>query len=320
MDELSETVRAGGVAALCSRATRARAFEVVAPLLRGAPATERDARILLTLLLLHSDRSPLMRPGFDGSPESLPAGPTLDEDAAPLLAQIERFVADPSAASFAIASSLLHTWRTRSRASTAQFVLDRIAISRMRAEEPSRALLHQARELGVHEEALRRWQLRVVPEEDAVRLVRQAALRAFWDRVALEVEADPPRYEALFDLSRELRDKLAQLLFAAPRYRERVLEHFDVDLLQQQVGLADFPSTLRAMILYVSGVVEDMVCAADRAEAGRWRASHTAALDADPPITEYLRGDFLRWLRGAFEWTERVAAQVHQLVSGPQSY
>ena len=84
--------------------------------------------------------------------------------------------------------------------------------------------------------------------------------------------------------------------------------------------LSDFPSTLRAMILYVSGVVEDMVCAADRAEAGRWRASHTAALDADPPITDYLRGDFLRWLRGAFEWTERVAAQVHQLVSGPRSY
>ena len=84
-------------------------------------------------------------------------------------------------------------------------------------------------------------------------------------------------------------------------------------------AMADFAATLRSSVLYVTGVLTDMVAPADREETRRWAQAVRGQLDADPPMDEYLRGPMVDWLRSAFNVLERVAAQVAGVTNQAQS-
>ena len=315
--DLLRDVRARGEAALCDRAVRYAALACLRAL-GVRDADEAAARRLLTVLYISHDDRALRRPAFagDAPPERIEdlAETAFDDGGEALAAAAAEFARRPSAAQFRIACALMQTWRARSRALAAEWVLDAIAMARLRGEEPARSLMHQARQLGVEREALSRWRLRRVAEEEAVEAATDAVRRAFWDRVR---EEDPA---ALWGLAGELRDMMLRLLFCAPRHRAEVEARFDVDLLRQQAeaalsagtagAMADFAGALRASILYVTETVAAMVCAADQRETRRWADAVRAQLDANPDMPTYLRTGMVDWLRACFNAMERVAAQI----------
>lgn len=325
-------VREGRESALCDRSVRLEATAVASEL--GGRDGEGAGRRLLTLLYITIDDSCLRRPAPPDpdaefvTPEDL-AKTEYDDGGEALKAACVSFADDPTHAGFAIASGLFGTWKSRSRAQAGQFVLDSITMARVRGDEPSPSLMHQARQLGVEREAISRWRLQRATAEEASASVHDVVRRAFWDRIRQGV-GEHMDYDALWSLAGELRDMALRLLFAAPRWRALIEERWDVELLRQQsraalssgapAAMEDFASTLRNSILYVTGVLVDMVAPADRDETRRWADAVRSQLDANPPMDEYLRGPMIDWLRSAFNVLERIAAQVAGLTAtAPQA-
>ena len=307
---LADDIYRRGESALVDRALLQRARRLAE--LCGADA---DAAPRRALTLLYLSRRPEALMGPVGLSEAGSPRAGFDELGEELLASARAFARAPSSDRFGAANDWLTRWLDNSRPQTRAYLTAELARRRVEGLAPTPLLRVEARALGITDaetEAVAQRAREVA--DQAAHGVEETVRRAFWDSVRARAEA--AEYEVLFDLSRELKSMLLAVLFCAPRYRERVDECFDVDLLQQEwdMGQGDFPHTLRRVILYVTGVLTEIVAAADAAKTLEWQQNIRAELDDEQQTpTQYIQTSFVEWLSSCFHLIENINLQIHAL-------
>jgi len=307
---------------------------IAALLARELGSTEEGIdRHLLTMVYIASTRGvALRRPVVAaGDGERTTGEYEYDTHGEALLQACTAFTDSPTRAHLDTARALLAQWMDESREDTRAFVRDSLLLTtlkgeaappllRMQAERmlPARQGEGEEEEEGQEEQQEQQEQQQQGQEqqqrreEQTVDAVTACMRRAFWDTV--RDRARQKEYPCLFDLAREMRGMLLQLLRPfSPVYASDVEARFDVDLLQQQqeAGLHDFPHTLRSMILYVTHTLGEVVAAADAEDMRAWRRSVEAELDAAATPDAYIEGKFIDWLARCFAVLERMAEQLH---------
>ena len=134
---------------------------------------------------------------------------------------------------------------------------------------------------------------------------------------AADVEATLRR--AYWDSLRELKDNIDRLLLMAPRARERFGDGLDVDLLRQQVHLADFGQTLGQSIRHTVRVLGECSAAADAPLVRALEQLCESGMDGRATL-DYLRdaetGIVPTFLRPAHELAEVCRRRLESIVQG----
>jgi len=174
----------------------------------------------------------------------------------------------------------------------------------------------EARALG-GEEAVRQLMGRLRSRPMARADVEATLRRAYWDSMLERVGRG--EVEPLWDSLRELRDNVDRLLFMAPRARERFGDGLDVDLLRQQVHLADFGQTLGQSIRHTVRVLGECSAAADAPLVRALEQLCESGMDGRATL-DYLRdaetGIVPTFLRPAHELAEVCRRRLESIVQG----
>jgi hypothetical protein len=303
-----------------------RWLEAVAPPINPPLQFPRDAKILLTFIMMHQEAEVMFtRAPMDQVMHKLVA------EWHTAFTQVLNPSADSSSSSvvnFGEQTSktrhIFAAWKSKDKELVGKYLTDKISLMRGMqppppAEEFERVLQEIRALAGEEAEAAARVQadrhMTRCTREDLPSIVAATVKRAMWDAIR-EQMGTAGKFDKLFAVLTEMREAMLALTGHSERERTDIMEHFDVEWLLQRAngGTLDGPA-VGGLVRYVTDKIVRMQAVADDAEASAWATETIRHLEAAPDLQSYLMGedDLQAFVDGAFERMVRVHQRVVEL-------